>query len=104
MAGSAVAHVVRLAEEVRSGHRLRVANAPDASGKPIEQIVPVDENKPFNMFHLLREVVDRDDPSRRPAPHAAHRFGQPVPHERGDFVGDEEVEAGLTGLGRPSGD
>ena len=34
--------------------------APDASGKTLEQIIPADENKPFNMFHLLREVVDRD--------------------------------------------
>ncbi|MEZ4408773.1 MAG: acyl-CoA carboxylase subunit beta [Polyangiales bacterium] len=32
--------------------------APDASGKPIESIVPVDENKAFNMLHLIREVVD----------------------------------------------
>ena len=33
LAGNAVAHIVRLAEEMRSGHRLRVADAPDASGK-----------------------------------------------------------------------
>ena len=33
VAGSAVAHIVRLAEEMRSGHRLRVADPPDASGK-----------------------------------------------------------------------
>jgi len=33
---------------------------PDASGKTLEQIVPVDENKPFNMFHFIREIVDKD--------------------------------------------
>jgi uncharacterized membrane protein YccC len=33
LAGNAVAHIVRLAEEMRSGHRLRVADPPDASGK-----------------------------------------------------------------------
>jgi len=32
LAGGAVAHVVRLAEEMRSGHRLRVAGPPDTSG------------------------------------------------------------------------
>lgn len=36
----------------------REAAAPDSAGKTLEQIVPVDENKPFNMFHLLRELVD----------------------------------------------
>ncbi|MBL8604314.1 MAG: acyl-CoA carboxylase subunit beta [Myxococcales bacterium] len=34
--------------------------APDASGKTFAQIVPADENKPFNMNHLLRELVDKD--------------------------------------------
>ncbi len=33
---------------------------PERSGKTLEQIVPVDENKPFKMEHLIREVVDRD--------------------------------------------
>jgi uncharacterized membrane protein YccC len=33
VAGSAVAQIVRLAEEMRSGHRLRVADPPDTSGK-----------------------------------------------------------------------
>jgi len=33
VAGSAVAHIVRLAEELRSGHRLRVAGPPDTSAK-----------------------------------------------------------------------
>ena len=33
LAGNAVAHIVRLAEEMRSGRRLRVADPPDASGK-----------------------------------------------------------------------
>lgn len=32
-ADSAVANIVRLAEEMRTGHRLRVAGAPDTSGK-----------------------------------------------------------------------
>ncbi len=31
---------------------------PDRSGKTLEQIVPTDENKPFKMEHLIREVVD----------------------------------------------
>jgi len=31
LAGNAVAHIVRLAEEMRSGHRLRVADPPDAN-------------------------------------------------------------------------
>ncbi len=38
----------------------REAVAPDSAGKTLEQIVPLDENKPFNMFHLLRELVDKD--------------------------------------------
>jgi acetyl-CoA carboxylase carboxyltransferase component len=38
----------------------REALAPDSAGKTLEQIVPLDENKPFNMFHLLRELVDKD--------------------------------------------
>ncbi len=33
---------------------------PDRSGKTLAQIVPADENKPFKMEHLIREVVDRD--------------------------------------------
>ena len=33
---------------------------PERSGKTLEQIVPIDENKPFKMEHLIREVVDRD--------------------------------------------
>jgi len=33
LAGNAVADLLRLAEEIRSGHRLRVAGPPDASGK-----------------------------------------------------------------------
>ena len=33
LADSAVANIVRLAEEIRSGHRLRVAGPPDASGQ-----------------------------------------------------------------------
>jgi acetyl-CoA carboxylase carboxyltransferase component len=33
---------------------------PERSGKPLEAIVPVDENKPFKMEHLIREVIDRD--------------------------------------------
>ncbi len=32
--------------------------APALSGKTFGQLVPADENKPFNMFHLLRELVD----------------------------------------------
>lgn len=38
----------------------REAAAPDSAGKTLEQIVPIDENKPFNMFHFLRELVDKD--------------------------------------------
>jgi acetyl-CoA carboxylase carboxyltransferase component len=34
------------------------AVAPDTTGKSFAQIIPADENKPFNMFHLLRELVD----------------------------------------------
>jgi uncharacterized membrane protein YccC len=33
LADTAIAHMLRLAEEMRSGHRLRVAGPPDASGK-----------------------------------------------------------------------
>ena len=34
--------------------------APQASGKPLEQLIPADENKWFDMFALLREIVDAD--------------------------------------------
>jgi acetyl-CoA carboxylase carboxyltransferase component len=37
---------------------VREAKAPDASGKRLEEIVPVDENKPFKMANFIREVVD----------------------------------------------
>jgi hypothetical protein len=38
VAGSAIAHSVRLAEEMRSGHRLRVAGFPDTSGSCAAQL------------------------------------------------------------------
>jgi methylmalonyl-CoA decarboxylase subunit alpha len=31
---------------------------PDRSGRSVEEIIPVDQNKPFDMFALLRELVD----------------------------------------------
>ena len=33
---------------------------PAASGKRLEDIVPVDENKPFKMELFIRELIDRD--------------------------------------------
>ncbi len=32
--------------------------APKASGKRFEEIIPADENKPFDMMHVIREIVD----------------------------------------------
>jgi acetyl-CoA carboxylase carboxyltransferase component len=32
--------------------------APDASGKKLEELVPVDENKPFKMAGFIREIID----------------------------------------------
>ena len=32
--------------------------APKASGKRIEEIVPADENKPFDMMAVIREIID----------------------------------------------
>src|SRR3989440_7254309 len=37
---------------------LRPAVAPQASGKRIEEIIPADQNKFFDMFALIRELVD----------------------------------------------
>ena len=34
--------------------------APKAGGKRIEEIIPADENKPFDMMHVIREIVDDD--------------------------------------------
>ncbi|MGD0529012.1 MAG: carboxyl transferase domain-containing protein, partial [Polyangiaceae bacterium] len=34
------------------------AAAPKASGKRIEEIVPADENKPFDMMHVIHELID----------------------------------------------
>lgn len=33
---------------------------PDSSGKRLEELVPVDENKPFKMSAFIREIVDAD--------------------------------------------
>jgi methylmalonyl-CoA decarboxylase subunit alpha len=32
--------------------------APKGSGKTLEEIIPADENKPFDMMHVIREIVD----------------------------------------------
>jgi acetyl-CoA carboxylase carboxyltransferase component len=34
------------------------AKAPKSSGKKIEEIIPVDENKSFDMLHVINEIVD----------------------------------------------
>jgi methylmalonyl-CoA decarboxylase subunit alpha len=34
------------------------AVAPKTSGKRLEEIIPADENKPFDMMHVIREIVD----------------------------------------------
>lgn len=34
--------------------------APKASGKKISEIIPVDENKPFDMMAVIREIIDED--------------------------------------------
>ena len=34
--------------------------APKASGKSIDEIIPADQNKPFNIRHLIAELVDED--------------------------------------------
>src|SRR6202011_1011402 len=39
---------------------LTAPRAPSASGKRIEEIVPPDQNKFFDMFALIRELVDAD--------------------------------------------
>jgi acetyl-CoA carboxylase carboxyltransferase component len=39
---------------------LAEARAPAASGKRLEDLVPVDENKPFKMSAFVREIVDAD--------------------------------------------
>ncbi|WP_240475492.1 acyl-CoA carboxylase subunit beta [Vulgatibacter incomptus] len=33
---------------------------PKAGGKPIEELIPADQNKPFNIKHLIAEIVDED--------------------------------------------
>jgi acetyl-CoA carboxylase carboxyltransferase component len=37
---------------------VKPAKAPDASGKRIEEIIPPDQNKFFDMFALIRELID----------------------------------------------
>src|SRR6266536_972934 len=32
--------------------------APKASGKRFEEIIPLDENKPFDMMDVIRELID----------------------------------------------
>ena len=39
---------------------VRPAVAPAASGKRLEEIIPADQNKFFDMFALLRELIDAD--------------------------------------------
>jgi methylmalonyl-CoA decarboxylase subunit alpha len=36
------------------------ARAPASSGKTIEELIPPDENKPFDMMSVVREVIDED--------------------------------------------
>jgi len=36
------------------------ARAPKASGKRIDEIIPADQNKPFNIKNLIAEIVDED--------------------------------------------
>ena len=36
----------------------REARAPKASGKKLSEIVPADENKPFDMMHVIHEIID----------------------------------------------
>ncbi len=36
------------------------AKAPAASGKKLEELVPLDENKPFKMINFIKEIVDAD--------------------------------------------
>jgi acetyl-CoA carboxylase carboxyltransferase component len=34
------------------------AREPDRSGRSVEEIIPADQNKPFDMFALIRELID----------------------------------------------
>jgi len=34
--------------------------APKASGKTLAEIIPIDENKPFDMMAVIREIIDED--------------------------------------------
>src|SRR5208283_4582067 len=34
------------------------AREADRSGRPFEDIIPADQNKPFDMFALVRELID----------------------------------------------
>ena len=36
------------------------ARAPKSSGKPLTEIIPLDENKPFDMMAVIRELIDED--------------------------------------------
>jgi acetyl-CoA carboxylase carboxyltransferase component len=36
------------------------AKAPASSGKKLEELVPLDENKPFKMMNFIKEIVDAD--------------------------------------------
>jgi acetyl-CoA carboxylase carboxyltransferase component len=38
----------------------KAAVAPAASGKKVEEIIPVDQNKPFDMMLLIRELIDAE--------------------------------------------
>jgi methylmalonyl-CoA decarboxylase subunit alpha len=38
----------------------REARAPKSSGKPLTEIIPLDENKPFDMMAVVRELIDED--------------------------------------------
>ena len=36
----------------------REAQAPKSSGKPFDEIIPADENKPFDMMSVIHEIID----------------------------------------------
>ncbi len=55
---AARAYLSYLPDNFSSAPPMVEAHEPDRSGRPFEDIIPADQNKPFDMFALVRELID----------------------------------------------
>lgn len=56
--GTARAYLSYLPSSFAEAAPMVAAREPDRSGRSVEDIIPADQNKPFDMFALIRELID----------------------------------------------